>query len=428
MSVRSSPRSERIDEKGLAITNRDEPSDSQIPEKYDSGYTAWTQVVVSHLLVINGFGYFSAFALFQSHWEAFLNRSSSNIAWVGSLQLSLLFFIGTLSGRAMDAGYFRLLLTLGCSLQLLGIFATSAVTQFWQLVLSQGIAQGIGNGLLFTPLVALVSTYFKKRRALALGMAACGAPTGGVIFSMVARQLIPVISFHWVVRVMGFIVLFNTAIIATLARPRSIRRASGPLIEWQAFRELPYTLYAIGIFFLLWGLYIAYFFTTTFGNEVIRVSPSTSLTLLMVLNGVGVPARLIPAILADAFFGSFNTLIPFAFCASIALYCWTVIASVKSYVGFVIGYGICANAVQTLFPSTLSHLTTDITKMGVRTGMAFTIGSFACLTGAPIAGALIEAADGSYRHAQLFGGTSVLLGSTLILAARLAQLRRPHRS
>lgn len=144
----------------------------------------------------------------------------------------------------------------------------------------------------------------------------------------------------------------------------------------------------------------------------------------MVLNGAGVPGRLVPALLADAFFGSFNTLIPFVFCVSIALYCWTFVVSMHSYIAFVSIYGVCANAVQTLFPSTLTHLTTDMTKMGVRTGMIFTIGSLACLTGAPIAGLLIRISDGSYRSAQLYGGTSVLLGGILMLAARIALICR----
>ena len=55
--------------------------------------------------------------------------------------------------------------------------------------------------------------------------------------------------------------------------------------------------------------------------------------------------------------------------------------------------------------------------MGVCNDTLVSIDSSACLTGALIAGALIEAADGTYRHAQLFRGTSEPLGSTLILAA-----------
>lgn len=247
--------------------------------KYDQGLTAWFQVVVSYLLVFNGFGYLSAFGLFQSHWESVLSRPASDVAWVGSLQLCLLFFIGTVSGRAMDAGYFRSLLLVGCFLQILGIFTTSVATRFWQLVLSQGVVQGIGNGLLFTPLITLVSTYFKRKRAFALALAACGAPIGGVIFTTVslrpidmevrtkiiqiARQLEQLISFGWIIRVMGFVVLLNAFIVAAFARPRPIKRASGPLIEWQAFHEVPYTLYAVGVFFVLWGLYIAYFYVSS---------------------------------------------------------------------------------------------------------------------------------------------------------------------
>ena len=152
----------------------------------NGGLTAWTQVAVGHLLVFNGFGYISSFGIFQAYYATTLNRSASDISWVGSIQLFLLFLIGTLSGRAMDAGYFRSLIVSGCALQLLGVFATSWCTQYWQLFLAQGLVQGLGNGLLFTPTVVLVSTYFSTKRAFALGLTACGAPTGGVVFPLVS--------------------------------------------------------------------------------------------------------------------------------------------------------------------------------------------------------------------------------------------------
>lgn len=155
----------------------------------ESSLLACSQILVSHLIVVNGFGYFSSFGIFQSHWIDTLGRSNSDISWVGSLSLFLLFFLGTLSGPIMDRGYLRHLLVAGCGFQILGVFTTSAVSQYWQLVLSQGIVQGIGNGLLFTPCIALVSTYFTKRRAFALSLAACGAPVGGVVFPIVSYEL-----------------------------------------------------------------------------------------------------------------------------------------------------------------------------------------------------------------------------------------------
>ena len=156
----------------------------------NGGLRAWTQVAVGHLLVFNGFGYISSFGIFQAYYATTLNRPASDISWVGSVQLFLLFLIGTLSGRAMDAGYFRSLIVCGCVLQVVGIFATSWCTQYWQLFLAQGLVQGLGNGLLFTPTVVLVSTYFSTKRAFALGLTACGAPTGGVVFPLVRATFV----------------------------------------------------------------------------------------------------------------------------------------------------------------------------------------------------------------------------------------------
>ena len=244
---------------------------------------------------------------------------------------------------------------------------------------------------------------------------------------------------------MGFVILFNSALIILFARPHPIRRSSGPLVEWQSFCEPAYSLFAIGIFFILWGVYIAYFYvcrkslscgallqpcckcqlivltgqTTTYSDDIIHVSNSDSLKLLIILNAAGIPGRIIPALLADLYFGPLSTLIPFSLGAGILLLSWIKIRNFGGFETFVIMYGVCANAVQTLFPSALASLTSDVSKMGVRTGMVFTIGSIACLTGTPIAGALISAGNGSFVYLQIFGGTSVILGSIVLLMARM---------
>jgi len=174
---------------------KETPSQEEISKEtpslvFDHGFRAWSQVFVTFLLVVNGFGYLSSFGLFQTYWMNKLDRSASSISWIGSIQMFLLFFIGTLSGRAMDAGYFRSLIWVGCAMQILGTFTTANCGQYWQLVLSQGIVQGLGNGLLFTPAVTLVSTYFSKKRAFALGISACGAPFGGIVFPLVRTPYI----------------------------------------------------------------------------------------------------------------------------------------------------------------------------------------------------------------------------------------------
>lgn len=72
-------------------------------------------------------------------------------------------------------------------------------------------------------------------------------------------------------------------------------------------------------------------------------------------------------------------------------------------------------------------MTTDISKIGVRTGMVFSIISIACLTGPPIAGALIQAGNGSFLYAQIFGGTTVSVGTGVLVLARVIDSRLSKR-
>jgi hypothetical protein len=61
-----------------------------------------------------------------------------------------------------------------------------------------------------------------------------------------------------------------------------------------------------------------------------------------------------------------------------------------------------------------------MSKIGIRTGMCFSLVSVACLTGPPIAGALVQRREGDFLFAQVFGGSALVGGSLTLLAARLA--------
>jgi MFS family permease len=228
----------------------------------NGGTTAWMQVLMAHLVLINGWGYLSSFGVFQLHYMTMLNATPSAISWIGSMQIFLVYLVGTLSGRALDAGHFHKVLALGSLLQIIGVFTTSVSTKYWQLFLAQGVCKGLGDGLVFCPTVSLVATYFSTRRSLAMGIMASGGATGGIIFPLIAQQLLPRVGFGWTVRTMGFVILFNTIIILSTARVRLPPRKVGPLVEWSAFREPLYTLYCIGSFFNLWAVFFAYFYVS----------------------------------------------------------------------------------------------------------------------------------------------------------------------
>lgn len=229
-------------------------------------------------MAFNSWGYINSFGLFQAYYTTALNKSPSSISWVGSIQVFLTLFIGTFSGRALDAGFYRYVALAGLGLQVLAVFMTSLVTEYWQLILAQGICQGLGNGLVFTPTVALVSTYFVKRRAVAISCMTSGTATGGIIFPVVARQLLHRIGFSWTIRVMGFIILANSAVVLALARSRNPSRRTGPLVEFAAFADPWYSFFGLGLLLALLGLYFGYFYVSL--SVVFTICSFLNITLL----------------------------------------------------------------------------------------------------------------------------------------------------
>ena len=239
-----------------------EPPAADVSPPPDGGLKAWTQVLMGHLVLINSWGYLTSFGLFQSYYVTALSATPAAISWIGSVQILLIYLVGTFSGRALDAGYYHITLWLGLFLQLLGVFMTSISTQYWQLFLAQGVCKGLGDGLLFCPTVSLVATYFSRRRSLAMACTASGAATGGIIFPLIAQQLLPKVGFGWTARVMGFVILFNAAIVVSIARVRLPPRKAGPLVEWEAFQEPSYLLFCFAMFFDFWAVYFAYFYAS----------------------------------------------------------------------------------------------------------------------------------------------------------------------
>jgi len=412
----------------------------------DGGFNAWLQVAMGHLVIFNTWGFVSSFGVFQTYYARTLNHPPSDISWVGSTQIFLLFAIGTLSGRATDAGLFRPVFVAGYIVQLLGLFMTSLSTKYYQLFLAQGLCVGIGNGLQFCPTMSLISTYFAKNRSLAIGIVASGSATGGLIYPVLVQQLLPTIGFGWTMRVLGFVTMGTGAVAAAFLRTRVPPRQSGPLLELSAFKEPAYALYCIGMFFCFWALYFGFYYVSdlvyccsfggcldqvkltfflqvgAYGRDIVGISYSESINILLIMNGVGYVGRLLPNYMADRCFGPLNTIVPFGFICGILMFAWSGVHERGGLIAFSVVYGLFAAGIQSMFPATLASLTTDLKKAGVRMGMCFSVVSVAALTGPPLAGALIQSNGGNYLHAQMWAGAILTCGSLTLVAARITKI------
>ncbi|KAI0377978.1 MFS general substrate transporter [Hypomontagnella monticulosa] len=384
----------------------------------DGGSVAWRQVVACHFINAMACGYGAAFGIYQLYYTESLKLPAAQISWIGSVQIFLNNLACTAAGRLADAGYARETVLGGSFIALVGTFMTSLATEYWQIFLAQGVCTGVGLGLMYMPTITILSAYFKRKRSLVLSISSAGTGTGSIIFPATVQYLIPLIGFPWAVRCAGFVALFMVVIMNLLLKPRSLPRKTGSLVEWAAFKEPPYVVFAAGAFMLYWALYFGYFYVNTYAISVASFTPTSAVSLLLIMNAVGIPARPIVGYLADAYLGPMNMVILSTIALAITFFSWIAINTHSTMYVFAILFGITNNAAQASFGAALASLTEDPAKMGTRFGMCCTILGFATVAGPPTAGAIIDFCGGSYIWAQVWAGLVTVAGACSLSVAR----------
>ncbi|KAJ0290511.1 hypothetical protein COL940_001029 [Colletotrichum noveboracense] len=325
----------------------------------EGGWTAWSQVLAGNMLNALAWGYPATFGVYQLYYTEKLHLPSAQISWIGSIQIFLTFAICTISGRLTDAGYARQAVLVGCTVVVFGTFMTSLCTTYWQIMLAQGICTGMGLGVLFMPSVAIIGSYFKERRSLALAISATGTGVGSLIFPSTLQYLIPQVGFPWAIN--------------------------------------------------------------TYARKVVGFSTTESVSLLLITNGLGIPSRPVVGYVADRYLGPINTFMLTTFILGCMEFVWIGVKTRTGMYIFSVFFGLSNGAAQGVFVGALASLTADPQKMGTRFGMIATLSGFASLAGPPTAGAIIDRSGGQYLGAQIWGGVVIIAGSLTVGAARVAK-------
>ncbi|RDW91297.1 MFS monocarboxylate transporter-like protein [Coleophoma crateriformis] len=391
------------------------PASDEIP---NGGLTAWLQVLGSFILFFNTWGIVNTFGTFQTYYSLNLPQSNSDIAWIGSIAAFLLLLVGIGAGPLYDAGYFKQLLLFGSFFVVFGMMMTSIATQYWQIMLSQGICMGLGNGLLFVPSVAIVSQWFTTRKAFATGIAAAGSSLGGVIYPIIFHKLQPKIGFGWTTRVIAFIMLAMFCISSSVMRVRSQPKTARALLDLSAFHDSTFLLFSGAMFFGFVGLYTPFFYIQVYALDK-GVDSNFAFYLLSLLNVGSIFGRIIPNRLADHI-GPLNVIIPGTLITAILAFGWIGIISTPGLIIFTLLYGFFSGSYVSIPPTVLMVISPDLKVVGTRMGMCFAICGCGLLIGAPIAGLLIT--KYGFIAAISFSGAAVLAAFALLVGTRVSRV------
>ncbi|KAI5274615.1 MFS general substrate transporter [Aureobasidium subglaciale] len=415
---------------------------------YPEGGKGWLVVfgsfcgMLAALGLMNSIGMFSWIFLGCDSWlivttgiyQAYIARNQlveyteSQISWIFSVYSFLSFFCGVQIGPYFDAKGPRLLVLVGsicliaCT-QLLGICTTSDATklEYWHFMLCFGVLGGIGTSLIFTPAVSSISHWFLLKRGNATGIAATGGAVGGVIFPLMLQNLFPKVGWEWATRIQGFIYIGLLLMANLFIRSRLPPKPGGSVLpDFRIFRDVPFALTTVGVFFAEWGLFIPISYLTSYALNSGIFGETFSYQLIAIFNAGSVVGRWAPGYLADKA-GRVNLMIVcLILCAFSSMGLWlpaTVLSASGSgsdstimslTISFAILFGFGSGSNISLTPVCVGQLC-DTEDYGRYYSTCYTLVSLGTLTGLPIAGTLLEACNGEYWGLVLFTGLCYII-------------------
>ncbi|KAJ0310202.1 hypothetical protein Brms1b_008854 [Colletotrichum noveboracense] len=386
--------------------------------------------------MLSVFGLINSAAVFESYFSEhqLADHSPSEIGWIFSLYLFIVFFVGIQVGPLFDAYGPRGLVVAGglcisTSLLLLSLCKGSysqpkkalmgwltdlGPLEYYQILLAYSILGGLGGALLNSPSYGAIAHFFDDRRGFATGVAATAGSIGGIVYPILLQNLFPTLGFAPTARILGFILLGLT-IPATLFIRSRLPKKDGPTSIWpdfSVFRNVKFTLSAVGIFFMEWGgLFVPITYIISYAAST-QKSTVHSYTILSILNAGSAVGRFLPGLVADKY-GRFNViLITIAMCFITVFGLWLPSkGSQPMLLAFVALFGFASGSNLGLVPVCLGQLC-DARDYGRYLSTAMMMASFGALSSLPIGGAILQ----SGKDGQNWNGLIMFSGASYILA------------
>jgi predicted MFS family arabinose efflux permease len=240
--------------------------------------------------------------------------------------------------------------------------------------------------------------------------------------------------FGLAVRTMGFIALgiclisFPALVRGTssLAKARTARK----LYDMTAFKDPSFLLFTACMMATFLGYIVPYFYIPTFAQDVLGISKTFALYILIMAIAASFFGRLSAGLIAHYLGPTFT----WFWCAAVSgtlCLCWIPVSTQSGLIAFGVFWGFCSAGLVTLPAAVFPSLCPDPRRLGTRTGMSWGLSSFSSLIGSPIAGAILKRHShgrtpvrSDYLGPQLWAGCCLLTGAGAILILWIVTVRR----
>ncbi|UKZ74302.1 hypothetical protein TrVFT333_001964 [Trichoderma virens FT-333] len=348
----------------------------------EGGLQAWVVVAGSWFAMIASMGLMNSIAVFQAYTlsHQLKGHSEGTVGWIFSIYTWLAFFGGVYIGPVFDKYGPRWL-----------------------------VIAGLGH-------------WFKARRGFATGLASTAGGIGGIVFPLMLTALFERIGFGWATRVLALICLVCGLIGICLVRsrlPPAKNATAHP--DFRIFRQIPFLLTTLGVFLLEFSLFIPLTYIATYAQDR-GFDDAFAYHLLPIMNAGSVIGRALPGYYADVV-GAFNVCLFSVVLSLVSCLCvWLPLGHTKAgIIIFSLLFGFGSGNSIAIAPVCIGRMC-KTQEYGRYYATTYTVVSFACLIGIPIAGSIVQADGGSYTGLIIFTSCIYVGSAILLMLAKTWQL------
>jgi MFS family permease len=277
-------------------------------------YYGYIIVLVGFLLTMFGWGIFYIYGVFFSPLENEFGWTRAVTSGAFSISVLVSGLAGILAGRLCDKLGPRIVILFCAILLFLGYVLMSVVHNAWQFYLLYGILISVGVSGFWAPPVSTVARWFNRKRGLMTGLVSGGISFGTLVLPPLATQLIAAFDWRKTYVIIGIAVL-AISLIGVYFLKRSPQEM-GLQVEGKALTKTPIVDLSRAFslkealrtrqFWMVCAIYICFgLIQLTVMVHIVpyavdlRISAIQAATILSVVGGVSLAARIIFGAITD---------------------------------------------------------------------------------------------------------------------------------
>uniref|UniRef100_A0A8C8S550 Monocarboxylate transporter 13 n=1 Tax=Pelusios castaneus TaxID=367368 RepID=A0A8C8S550_9SAUR len=395
------------------------------PEPPDGGW-GWMVVLAAFFQSALVFGVIRSFGVFFVEFVGYFGELSERVSWITSIGIAMQQFASPV-GSALSTQYgVRPVVMAGGFLSGLGMLLASFATSLTHLYLSIGLLSGFGWALVFTPSVASVARYFKRRRTFATGLAFTGVGLSSFAFSPLFQLLVDTYAWRGALMVVAGM-SFNLVVCGALIRPLTLKEdLAGPvepggsclgrlstLFDLPLLSHWPFMRFVLAITFINTGYFIPYVHLVAHARQM-GFDEYQAAFLMSVAAVADLCGRLFSGWLADCrTFRLAHILVAWTFLTGVSMALVPLGRSYLLLMTICICYGFFSGALTPVVFSILPEIV-GIGRIFGSMGLLQMMESIGGLLGAPFSGWLWDK-TGNYLASFIAAGAFLLAGSVVLV-------------